>query len=557
MRRGVPSLRPRSATTGSPSAAPTADGGVTVPADPMADRPVTTFSPLRVREYRRMWLAQVVSQLGNFLQLTAGPWLMFEMTRSAFWTSLVTTALLLPRLVLTLPAGALGDVIGRRKVLIAGNVLASVAGASMAVVAVLDLIGPALLLGFVVLLGSGAAIAQPAFQTLVPDLVPRRMLPQAVTLNSGAFNVARAVGPAIGGVLVAAGLAAVSFTLTSLSFLVVVAATLTLPSEHVEVAPGERRHLLRATVVGLRYARFTPTIRMLLLITAGFTFGAASVQALMAPAAAEIGLGGTGFGLLWGILGVGAVVGVWLRERARLLLSRRMVSGSILIYGAAGVLFGLSGHPIVAGAALFIAGMAWVWVFTTINATIQLLAPRWVRSRVVGLYALVVGLQPIGAFFAGALASVIGSGNSVAVTTALLALLGIYTNRLDIPMLGRLREPELADVEVPEAHLEVQVSGPVVVSRTWMVRPEDVDEFLDVMRQARRVRRRTGARTWRLHRDPLEAGRFIEHVSYAAWDEQIAQRGRLDASDLAVLRRARELDVDGGPRTRHLTEMDL
>jgi MFS family permease len=534
------------------------DQNVRASAPPATEAPVPTLAPLRVPAYRRIWSAAVVSHLGTFLQMTAAPWLMLELTGSAFMVSLVTTFLLLPRLLLTLPAGALADVVDRRTLLIVGNLIGSGAVATMAVLAGVDALTPPLLLALTLLLGCGTAVAMPAFQTLVPDLVPRPLLPQAITLNSGAFNVARAVGPAIGGLLVAAGLLSVSFGLNAVSFLVVVGVLLTLPRDQVERAVGQsRRHLLRATAVGVRYARFTRDIRVLLVVTAVFTLTAASVQALLAPKVAELGRGGVAYGVIWGCMGIGALVGVGTRERARLRLGARMVPASILLFGVGGLVLGLAPHVVVAGAGMLLAGLAWVWVLITLNATVQLMSPTWVRSRVVSLYALVVGIQPVGAFLVGAVAERTGSGIAIALATSVTVLLGLVALRIDLPVLGRVEEPRSAGLDVKDEHAAVQVRGPVVVSRTWEVADADREEFLATMREARRIRRRTGARRWDLHQDALVPQRFTEVVRYAAWDEQVAQRTRLDAHDLEVLQRLRAFDVDGGPRTRHLTPVEL
>jgi hypothetical protein len=342
-----------------------------------------------------------------------------------------------------------------------------------------------------------------------------------------------------------------SFGANAVSFLVVVAVLLTLPRDQIERVVGQsRRHLLRATAVGVRYARFTRDIRVLLAVTAGFTLTAASVQALLAPVAVELGLGGTGFGILWGCMGVGALVGVGTRERARIRAGGRMVPLSIVLFGVGGVTLGLAPNGIVAGIGMTLAGLAWVWTLITLNATVQLLAPTWVRSRVVSLYALVVGIQPVGAFLVGALAETTGSGNAVAVATAITLVLGLWALRLDLPVLGRVEEPRSAGLEVLDEHLRVDVSGPVVVTRDWEVAAEDVDEFLATMRVARRIRRRVGARSWDLHQDALAPNRFTEVVRYAAWDEQVAQRTRLEERDLEVLRHLRGLDVGGAPATR-------
>lgn len=521
------------------------------------DAPVSTLAPLAVPAYRRIWSAAVISHLGTFLQMTAAPWLMLELTGSAFLVSLVTAALLLPRLVLTLPAAALADVIDRRSLLLAGNMVAAIAVAALAVLSGVERLGPTLLLVLTLLLGSGSAIAMPAFQTLVPDLVPRPLLPQAITLNSGAFNVARAVGPSIGGALVAAGLAAVSFGLNAVSFLVVIAVLFTLPRDQVEAAVASPRNLARATATGVRFARFAPDIRRLLVVTAVFTLTAASVQALLAPAAVELGLDGSGFGLLWGTFGVGALVGVGFREQARIVLGTWMVPASMVLFGAGGVLFGLAPSAVVAAVGLFAAGLAWVWVLITLNATVQLLAPGWVRSRVVGLYALVVGLQPVGAVLAGALAEPTTSRTAIAVTTGITVLAGIAAARIELPVLGDVVEPEPGGLEVRDDLRRFQVAGSVVVSRTYHVSEADVGAFLEAARSAREVRRRTGARRWELHRDPTRPAVFTEVVHYVDWEEHLLQRTRLDTDDLERLRHLHDFDRDARKHTRLFTPVEL
>ena len=538
------------------SAPPPTPAGPSGTDDGSADRAVPTLAPLAVPAYRRMWLAAVTSHLGTFLQMTAAPWLMLELTGSAFLVSLVTAFLLLPRLLLTLPAGALADVVDRRTLLIVGNLIGSAAVGAMAVLAGADRLGPMSILLLTLALGSGSAVAMPAFQTMVPDLVPRSLLPQAITLNSGAFNVARAVGPAIGGAMIAAGLVELAFGLNAASFLVVVAVLFTLPRDEVDSVLTSPRSLARATVTGVRYARFSPAIRLLLVLSGVFAMTAASVQALLAPAAAELGLGGTGFGVLWGVFGIGALAGVALRERARIRLGSRMIPVSMMTFGVGGVVFGVAPVAVLAGMGLLLAGLAWVWVLITLNATVQLLAPTWVRSRVVSIYALVVGLQPIGALLSGALAEQTGAGAAIAITTTVTILAGIAAARLDIPVLGRVEEPTPGGLEVLPELADADVTGAVIVSRTWWVREEDVPEMLDTLRQARAIRRRTGARGWELHRDALEPGVFTEVVRYADWNEHLLQRTRLDTDDLRVLRHLRELDVDGAPRTRLLTPME-
>jgi MFS family permease len=517
--------------------------------------PVRTFAPFQVPEYRRIWSAALVSHIGTFLQLTAAPWLMKEMTGSPLLVALVTTALTLPRLLLTLPAGALADVLDRRTLLLAGQSFSAASVAALAVLTAMDLLTPVALLALVFALGVGSAIAMPSFQTLVPDLVPRPLMAQAITLNSAAFNVARAVGPAIGGLLVAAGLASAAFGANAASYLAVIGVLLTFPRSKVE--DPARQGLWRSTASGLRYARFTRPVRVLLGMTALFALTTASVQALLPVVTDELGMGATGYGILYALFGTGALIAVATRERARTRFGHRMLPGTVLGFGAAGMAFGLAPLPVLAGLALMAAGLFWVWTMTTLNASIQLLAPRWVRGRVVSLYVLAIGLQPVGALGAGGLAEWTGAGNAVAVFTAGTAALGLVAFRLGLPVLGQLDEPvPPEDWPIPR-HAQHVGGSPVIVATTWEVDRSEVEEFLAVMRQLRRQRFRTGAHRWSLYRDADRPTRITEFFVLHDWEEHLAQHARMDAEAAAVLARARAFDRADGPVTRHLAGLDV
>lgn len=519
----------------------------------------SAFAPLRVPAYRRMWSAATISHVGTFLQLVAAPWLMNELTGSPFMVSLVTAALTFPRLALTVPAGVLADAFDRRTLLLVGQLASSVAVAVMAVLTAIGGITPESLIALSLALGTGTALTMPAYQTLVPDLVPRSILPAAVTLNSAAFNVARAVGPSIGGLFVAAGLTAAAFGVNAASYLAVVGVLLTFPRETLDEGP--REPWMRSAAAGMRYARFTRPVRIVLLVAAAFALTAASVQTLLPNVASDdLGLGAGGFGLLFGAFGAGALVGAVTRERARRLLAgSSMLPASITGFGLAGAVFGLSRLPLLSGAALAVAGLCWVWTLTTINASVQLLAPRWVRGRLMSLYITAIGLQPFGALVAGALAEQLGSGNTVALLTAGTAGLGLVAARLRLPVLGEIVEPAPPpeDFSVP-AH-PVRVAGsPVIVATTWRIDPERAEEFFAVMRDLRRHRFRTGARRWSLFRDAGEPYRVTEMFELADWDDHLRQHRRIDADAAAVLRRATALDCsEDGPHTRHLTGVDV
>lgn len=515
-----------------------------------------TLAPLRVREYRRMWGAAVVSHLGTFLQLTAAPWLMNELTGSPLLVALVTTALTLPRLLLTLPAGVLADAVDRRTLLLVGQATSAVSVAAMAVLSFLGLLTPVTLLALTFALGVGGAIGLPSFQTLVPDLVPRALMAQAITLNSAAFNVARAVGPAIGGAFVAAGLAGAAFGANAASYLAVIGVVLTFPRQTVD--DPARQTMWRSAALGVRYVRFTRPIRILLAVAGAFSLTAVSVQALLPNVTSDdLGLGGGAYGILYGLFGAGALLGALTRERARVAFGRRLLPGSIVAFGVAGIVFGLAPTGMVAGMGLALGGLMWVWTMTTMNASVQILAPRWVRGRVVSLYMVAIGLQPVGAFAAGLLAEWVGAGRSVAVLSVGTIALGLAAARWDLPVLGQLEEPAPPEDWVTPQHATHVAGSPVLVATTWTIDPEDLEEFFTVLRELRRQRFRTGAHRWSVYRDADVPNRITEFFAVHDWEEHLAQHARMDAEAAAVVARARAFDRDGGPRTRHLAGLDV
>jgi MFS family permease len=456
---------------------------------------------------------------------------------------------------------AVADAFDRRSLMVVGNAVSACSTAAMAVLAAAGAMTPAALLALSGALGVGGAITLPSQQTLLPDLVPGGARAQAITLNAAAFNVARAVGPSLGGLLVAAGLTAASFGLNAASFVLVIAVLLTLPRQPAE--DDARGHLWRSAALGVRYARFTRPILRLIAVTGAFTLTATSVQTLLPTLSDDdLGLGAVGFGVLYGLFGVGALAAVAGRERVRRRLGRWMLPGAVTGFGLGGVVLGLSpalpaGGAVVAAAGLALCGTAWVWTLATLNATVQTLAPRWVRGRIVSLYLLAIGLQPVGALLAGLLAEAAGSGTAVAVLSAGSVALGLVTARMDLPVLGEVAEPLPAEDHTVPVHATRVAGSPVVVLTTFQVDPSQVEDFLAVLRELRLARFRTGARRWSLYRDADRPHRITEVFVVADWEERLAQHARIDAAAAAVLARARSFDVDGGPITRHLAGLDI
>ena len=517
----------------------------------------SSTAPLRIRRFRLLWAASVVSNVGSFLQTVSASWLMLQLTGSPTWVGLMVASTTLPLLVFALPAGALADLVDRRKTLIVAQIVMGAAAAGMAALVVADLASPGRLLTLGLLLGSGFAFSLPAWQALVPDLVPRDLVPGAVALNSASFNVARAIGPALGGLLVAGPGAAWAFGLNALSFAGVVAALATLRGGAWHDATESS--LLRAISSGLRYARFTPAFRWLLLTAAAFALTSAVLQSALPNFTEDVlAEGAATYGLLLGAMGAGALVGAFSRQRVADRLGGSMVAVSVCCCGGAGVLVGLSRSVPVAFLGMALAGVAWVWTLATLNATTQLLAPAWVRGRIMSLYTLsFVGVLPLGSILGGALADAVGVATAIVALSAATAALGLLITRLPLPVLGQVAVPEPPEDWDPVPHTALVQGGPITVTTTWQIDDRDLDAFLEVLRELRLVRLRTGAFRWSLYRDVDDPYRLTEAFGLRSWDDHLRQHGRVDRKAAQLLREALRYDRGDGPVTRHLAGIDV
>ncbi len=516
-----------------------------------------SVAPLRIRRFRLLWLASVFSNIGSFLQAVAASWLMLELTGSPLWVGAMAASTTLPLLFLALPAGAMADLIERRRIVLSSQMVMGAAALSMAVLWYADLASPGGLLGLGLVMGVGVAFNLPAWQSMVPELVPRGLVASAVALNSVAFNVARAVGPALGGAIVALAGPGLAFALNALSYLGVITVLALLRFE--DHGDDAGRSLSAAIGLGVRFARFTPPLRRLLAVAAGFAITSAVVQSLLPNLIDEVFRGGaTAYGLLLGAMGVGALAGAFSRAPVAERLGGRHVPASIAGFGLAGLATGLAPRVELAAVSMFVAGVFWVWTLSTLNATVQLLVPGWVRGRAASLYTLAfVGILPLGSLLAG----VIGDLFTTPVAYVTLSLgtlaLALAGSRIGLPVLGEVVTPEPADDwEVPD-HPDRVEGGPVMLVNTWLIDEDDLAPFLEVMNELRQVRLRTGAYRWRLYRNVGDPHRMTEVFLLGSWEDHLGQHRRLDTASANIIRRARAFDRGDGPVTRHLVAVDV
>jgi MFS family permease len=520
----------------------------------------SAVEPFRYSEFRWLWAGNVLSAAGTFVQTVAGSWLMLQLTGSSTWVGLMVASSTLPLLFFSLAAGALADRFNRAKIMLLAQGIMGGAAAAMAVITFLDAMTPGLLLTLGLVLGTGLALNLPAWQALVPNLVPRGLVASAVALNSAAFNAARAVGPALGGALLALYGAAAGFAFNAVSYVAIIVALLVI-GPRLGLTREEPTQSIRAAIsTGVRFARFTPTFRNLVMLVGLFALSSAVVQAILPVHTKHLGGGEVAFGLLYGAMGAGALFGAFVRPRLGNWIDGSWVPYTIGSFGIAGIILGLAPSVWLAGVAMFLAGVFWLLTLATLNATAQLMSPEWIRGRAMSIYTLAfVGIMPLGSILSGVVADQIGTTGSLLVFSSAALVLGVIAPRFGVPHVDDVVAPEFTESEgqVSPHQGDMFEGGPVIVLNTWKVSGADLPDFLAVMNELRLVRLTTGAYRWRLLRSTGDPTSITELMALHSWEDHLAQHARIDDAAAALIRRARAFDVEGGPTTRHLMSIDV
>ncbi|WP_072803560.1 MFS transporter [Rhodococcoides yunnanense] len=505
---------------------------------------ISAWAPLRGRVYRTLFVAQLVSNIGLWMQTVGSQWFLVEHDSSATIVALVQTASLLPTLFLALPAGGLADLLDRRKLLIVVGVYTAVVAALTTFLAWTDALTPVMLLAMTFLLGCGSALSAPAWQAIQPELVPPDQIPAASALGGVTVNGARAIGPAIGGVIVAAAGPAAVFAINALTFVVIVVALIwwRRPQNDRGI---ERERLGRSMVAGVHYMRSAPIVRRILLRSALFAFPASALWALLPIASSDhLHFGASGYGLVLGILGVGAVAGVALYPRLRKNMPpNRLLAASAFSY-ALGVV-AVAYLPLWAVLPLLmVSGAAWIATLTTLNAAVQLSLAHWVRARGMSIYLLVfMGSQALGSFLWGLVASHMGFAAALSISAVLLVATGLSVAVVPLhPDTGTLPRGVSTAWPTPTVVFGPEPDdGPVVITVTYRVLPGELDAFDRAMMAVGTARRRTGGYSWGLYRDSMDTDLRIEQFTAPSWgDFQRQRRDRWTDSDHRLITEALE-----------------
>jgi len=520
-------------------------------------RPATSpWSPFRRKAFTVLWTVTLISNIGGWMYSAACGWLMTDLNSTPLVVSLVQVANNLPMFLFAIPAGALVDIVDKRKLLIVGEVFTSVVSFAFAALVWLHLVTPTNLLAFAFLIAIGSALTSPGYQAIVPMLASKPDLPSAVAANSAGVNVSRAVGPALGGALLGLFGWAAPFWVNAVSNFGAIGALLWWREPPRKTARLLPEHLISAIGTGLRHARYNRPLSATLIRAAGFFLFASAYWALLPLVArSQVGGGPLLYGILLGAIGASAVAGAfalpWLTHR---LGPDRLAEAGSIGTAMTTALFGLAHNAATALAASLIAGAAWMATLASLNVSAQYALPEWVRGRGLAIYVTVMfGALSLGSAIWGQAATDLGLGPALFIAAAGCAL--------SVPLLRRWKLQMAKGLDLsPSMHWPTPTttgdfsgdSGPVLVMVAYRIEPKQREPFLEAMEKVGRERRRDGAYRWRIFEDPSEKGRFVETFLSDSWLDHLRQHERVTKADQAIEEAARRFQVGDGPVTTHL-----
>jgi MFS family permease len=512
------------------------------------------WRPLRTPIFRNLLIADVMSDVGTFMQGVGAAWLMVSLGAGPMYVALTQTAATLPFFFLALPAGSIGDIVDRRKLILFTEAWMVCIATVLAVVTLTGVMTPWMLLALTFALSAGDAFETPTWRAVLPELVRKEDLPAAAALNGIEFNFARAVGPALAGMLIAAAGVGAAFLVNVASFIGVFAVVARWKRPvHKRTTPRET--IGGATVAAIRFVRFSPAIRGLMLRSGAVMFFASATFALLPTVAHNVSDSAIVYGVLLGCFGAGAVGGALVMQPARARWSTETVASmAVAVLGAAivatGLVRALGGLVVV----MLVSGAGWLLFISLISALVQNLAPDWARARVLAVYMLISqGGMAAGSVVWGSVGArtsvetaLLWAGLGTVATTALGVLVRLPDMTADVSPWNHWRMP----VTVPDGMPAID-QGPVLVTVEYLVDPQNAKHFLRAMYKFERVRRRDGASRWGIYRDVERADVYLETFIVSSWAEHLRQHERATREDRNLEEGLRRY-IRGDTRVRHL-----
>jgi predicted MFS family arabinose efflux permease len=515
-------------------------------------------APLRHVVFRRIWLASLLSNLGLLIQGVGAAWAMTQMTSSADKVALVQTALMLPIMLISMPAGAIADMHDRRVVAMVSLSISLVGATALTVLAWLNLVTPNSLLAFCFVVGTGMALMGPAWQSSVSEQVPSETLPAAVALNGISYNIARSFGPAIGGIIVATSGAVAAFAANAVLYLPLLI-VLFLWDRVSEPSRLPRERLSRAMVSGVRYITNSPSIKIVLTRTLITGIIGGSISALMPLIARNLLHGGAQlYGIMLGAFGVGAVIGALnIGEVRKRMSGEAAVRACTLSLAGAIAAVALSREPVLTAAALVVAGAVWMLAVALFNIGVQLSAPRWVAGRSLAAFqASIAGGIAVGSWGWGHLTDIAGVEMALLVSAGLMTLSPLLGIWMRMPPIGARNEAATELLADPEVQLQLTGrSGPLVVEIEYRVAQDNARAFHNVMQEVQLSRQRNGAYGWSIARDIADPELWTERYHCPTWLDYLRQRNRATLSERKLHQQAIAFHLGPEPlRVRRMLE---
>jgi MFS family permease len=499
-------------------------------------------------------IADVFSDVGTFMQSVGAAWLMVSLQAGPMYVALTQTASALPFFLFALPAGALGDICDRRKLILFTEIWMALVAIALAALVITGFISPWLLLALTFALSAGDAFETPTWRAVLPELVATEDLEAASALNGIEFNLARAIGPGLAGVLIAAFGVGTAFVVNAASFIGVIFVVARWKRPHPErTAPAER--VIGATIAALRYVRYSTAVRALIIRAGAVMFFASALLALLPTVAHNVSGSPIAFGLLLGCFGAGAVLGAFVLQPARTRWSTETVaSAGVAILGIATIAVGVLHELPALSVVMLIGGAAWIDFISLVTALVQKLAPDWVRARVLAVFMLVfqggmaAGSAVWGAVgqHAGVPTALMWAGLGAIATTGLGLVWRLPDTTMDVTPWNHWRMPVIPD----DLELGLE-SGPVLVTVEYVVDRDHASDFLKAMHRYERIRRRDGASRWGIYRDTEHPDLYVETFIAPSWAEHLRQHERFTRADHALEERISSY-VLKEPKVRHL-----
>lgn len=508
----------------------------------------SAWAPLANPLFRTLWIATLASNVGTWMHDVGAGWLMTSLTPSPVMVALIQTATSLPVFLLALPAGALSDIVDRRRYLIAVQIWLAIVAALLAWSAFSGTVTAWSLVGLTFAMGIGAAMMLPAWAAVVPEIVDKPSLQSAISLNSMGINVARAIGPAVAGVIISfAGTGAV-FAVNALSYLGVIFVLYRWQraSEATSLPPERLPGAIRA---GIRFACHAPELQTALVRGTGFFAFASASWALLPLIARNLTDSGPGtFGILVASVGVGAVAGALTLPHLRKLLQRDdLVAGATLVYAAALIMLAFLDSVLWLSLTMAASGAAWITVLSTLQVAAQMALPNWVRARGLALFMMTfMGAMALGSLAWGKFAEMQGTSLSLCVAAGGMVLAVLLTRRWKLGPANEAAVTPSMHWPTPSTHDGVDNDqGPVLITIQYQVAEGHVREFLQLLQKLSRSRRRDGAYVWSVFEDTEIPYRFIETFQVTSWIEHLRQHERVTDADREIQQDMRSLLIPG------------